>query len=252
MRESEERTINAEKLASLAWLDGKPYPHAELTDAWKKIAFNGFHDLAAGSGIGIIYKEAQAEFDQVRWATNEITTNALNTLAAGINTKAAGDVLYPLVFNPLAWSHTGITTATVQLPTASTNGVSVLDAHNNVLPSFVTESDPKTNTYKILIAAKDVPSMGYQVLHITAGTKPFATDLKASGTTMENAFLKVVVDPATGCITSLYDKKSNFESLASGACGNQLQTFHDLPKEYDAWNIDPGTLDHRDPPSAAR
>jgi len=246
MRESEERTINAEKLASLAWLDGKPYPHAELTDAWKKIAFNGFHDLAAGSGIGIIYKEAQAEFDQVRWATNEISTNALNTLAAGINTKAAGDVPV-LVFNPLAWSHTGITTATVQLPTPSTNGVSVLDAHNNVLPSFVTESNPKTNTYKILIAAKDVPSMGYQVLHVTAGTKPFATDLKASGTTMENAYLRVVVDPATGCITSLYDKKSNFESLASGACGNQLQTFHDLPKEYDAWNIDPGTLDHMTP-----
>jgi alpha-mannosidase len=246
MRESEEQTINAEKFASLAWLEGKPYPHAELTDAWKKIAFNGFHDLAAGSGIGIIYKEAQAEFDQVRWATNEISTNALNTLAAGINTKAAGDVPV-LVFNPLAWSHTGITTATVQLPTPSTNGISVLDAHNNVLPSSVTESDPKTNTYKILIAAKDVPSMGYQVLHVVAGTKPFVTDLKASGSTMENAFLKVVVDPATGCITSLYDKKSNFESLAKGACGNQLQTFHDLPKEYDAWNIDPGTLDHMTP-----
>jgi alpha-mannosidase len=246
MRESEERTINAEKFASLAWLEGKPYPQAELTDAWKKIAFNGFHDLAAGSGIGIIYKEAQAEFDQVRWATNEISTSALNTLAAGINTKTAGEVPI-LVFNPLAWNHTGITTATVQLPTSSSNGVSVLDAHNNVLPSSVIESDPKTNTYKILIAAKDVPSLGYQVLHVTAGTKPFPTDLKASGTTMENAFLRVVVDPATGCITSLYDKKANFESLASGACGNQLQTFHDLPKEYDAWNIDPGTLDHMTP-----
>ena len=27
------------------------------------------------------------------------------------------------------------------------------------------------------------------------------------------------------------------------ACGNQLQFFKDTPKEYDAWNIDPGTLD---------
>ena len=31
--------------------------------------------------------------------------------------------------------------------------------------------------------------------------------------------------------------------MAPGACGNQLQFFKDLPKEYDAWNIDPGTLD---------
>jgi alpha-mannosidase len=52
------------------------------------------------------------------------------------------------------------------------------------------------------------------------------------------------VDKQTGCITSLYNKKTKFEALAAGACGNQLQTFRDLPKEYDAWNVDPGTFDH--------
>ena len=56
--------------------------------------------------------------------------------------------------------------------------------------------------------------------------------------------MKVVVDANTGCITSLFDKRSKFETLAKGACGNQLQTFMDKPKDYDAWNIDPGTLDH--------
>ncbi len=53
----------------------------------------------------------------------------------------------------------------------------------------------------------------------------------------------MVVDPKTGCITSLYDKKAGFETLAKGACGNELQAFKDTPKDYDAWNIDPGTLD---------
>ncbi len=42
MRESEEWTLNAEKYASLAWLNGNAYPNDEFTDAWKKIAFNGF------------------------------------------------------------------------------------------------------------------------------------------------------------------------------------------------------------------
>ena len=55
------------------------------------------------------------------------------------------------------------------------------------------------------------------------------------------------MDKQTGCITSLYDKHTKFETLAPGACGNQLQAFKDLPKEYDAWNIDPGTLDHSTP-----
>jgi alpha-mannosidase len=246
MRESEEQALNAEKYASFAWLDGDAYPNAQLTDAWKKITFNDFHDLAAGSGIGIIYKEAQDDFDQVRRATNEISAKALDTLAARVNTRGAGEVPV-LVFNPLAWPRSGVVPVDVQLPEASANGVSVMDAHGRALPAAVLSSDAKTNSYKLLVDVKNVPSMGYEVLHVTAGAKPFVSDLKASGTTMENAALRVVVDPATGCITSLFDKSANFESLAKDACGNQLQTFKDTPKDYDAWNIDPGTLDHMTP-----
>jgi alpha-mannosidase len=78
---------------------------------------------------------------------------------------------------------------------------------------------------------------------VVPGKRPFVSDLKASGLTLENAALRVTVDKATGCITSLFDKKTGFESLVAGSCGNELQLFHDLPKDYDAWNIDPGTLD---------
>ena len=246
MRYSEEWALNAEKLASLAWLDGNSYPNAEFTEAWKKITFNQFHDLAAGSGIGIIYKDAQKNYDAVHWATNEISAKALNTLSARIDTRTATGASV-LVFNPLAWQRDGNVTVDVQMPAAAPNGVSVLDAHDRVLPSTMLSSDAKTHSYKLLIEAKAVPSMGYEVLHVVPGHRPFASDLKATGTTLENAALKVVVDPKTGCITSLYDKKSNFETLAAGGCGNQLQTFHDLPKQYDAWNIDPGTLDHMTP-----
>jgi alpha-mannosidase len=246
MRDSEEWALNAEKYASFAWLDGDSYPNSEFTDSWKKITFNDFHDLAAGSGIGVIYKDSQDDFDVVRHTTDAISAKALHTLAAGVNTRGSGGVPV-LVFNPLAWQRSGSTTVDVQLPEASTNGVSVLDAQGHPLPVSVLSNDAKTNSYKLLVEVKDVPSMGYEVLHVTPGTKPFAYDLKASGTTLENAALRVVVDPTTGCITSLFDKKANFESIAKGACGNQLQTFKDTPKEYDAWNIDPGTLDHMTP-----
>ena len=246
MRDSEEWALNAEKYASLAWLDGNKYPGDELTEAWKKITFNDFHDLAAGSGIGVIYKEAQKDFDQVHWATSEISQKSLQTITAQINTKAAvpavGDVPV-LLFNPLAWERSGPVHVEVQMPNATPNGVSVLDAHNHVLPSTVLSSDKKTNTYKLLVEAKNVPAMGYELLHVVPGDKPFTSDLKVDGLTLENANLRVTVDKTTGCITSLFDKKSNFETLASGGCGNELQAFKDLPKDYDAWNIDPGTLD---------
>ena len=243
MRESEVWTLDAEKYASLAWLQGKAYPADEFTDAWKKITFNQFHDLAAGSGIGIIYKEAQSDYDQVRWATNEISQKALRALTANVDTKVVAGVPV-VVYNPLAWERSGTVAVDVQFPSASSSGATVMDAANHTLPSKVLRSDAKTNTYHLLIDVKNVPSLGYTLLHVLPETKPFASDIKAEDLTIENSLLKVVVDKQTGCITSLYDKKAKFETLAPGACGNQLQTFKDLPKEYDAWNIDPGTLDH--------
>jgi alpha-mannosidase len=234
-------TLNAEKVASLAWLDGNPYPGDQLTEDWKKITFNGFHDLAAGSGIAVIYRDAQKDFDHVFSSTSEISAVALKTIAASVDTRVAEGVPV-FVFNPLAWSRSGQFTIDVQMPDA-TPDVSVLDGSGAALPSEVLSKNAATHTFHLLVDARDVPSMGYEVLHVVPGKHLFTSDIRVSGTTLENAALRVVVDPKTGCITSLYDKRSGFESLVAGSCGNELQAFKDTPKRYDAWNIDPGTLD---------
>ncbi|MGC2638468.1 MAG: glycoside hydrolase family 38 C-terminal domain-containing protein [Acidobacteriaceae bacterium] len=244
LREAPEWTLNAEKYASLAWLDGNAYPGDEITEAWKKITFNDFHDLAAGSGIGVVYQDAQKDFDQVRWATNEVSAHAMKTVAARIDTHVAAGVPV-LVFNPLAWARSGEVTVSVQMPSPTTS-VSVLDSRGAVLPFTVLSKDPSTSTFQLLIDAHDVPSLGYEVLRVVPGHRPFVSDLHLTSSpliTLENANLRVVVDPRTGCITSLYDKKAHFETLAARSCGNELQAFKDTPKDYDAWNIDPGTLD---------
>ncbi len=70
-----------------------------------------------------------------------------------------------------------------------------------------------------------------------------------SAIALENRYLSVTVDKTSGCITSVNLRvvdstpPRGSETLAPGACGNQLQFFKDTPKDYDAWNIDPGTLD---------
>ena len=171
MRQSSMWALNAEKYASLAWLDGKSYPADALTEAWKKITFNDFHDLGAGSGIGIIYKDAQRDYDQVRWATNEISNTALNTLAAHVNTSVGGGVPV-FVFNPLAWQRSGLVTLDVQMPSAIAGPLSVVDPQGNVLPSEVLGNDQATNTHRLLVDVKNVPSMGYTILHVVPGAKP--------------------------------------------------------------------------------
>jgi alpha-mannosidase len=242
IRRGEESLLDAEQYASLAWLDGSAYPADELNDAWKKLLFNEFHDLAAGSGAEQIYKDAQDDFTQIKWATNEISSKSLGVLERQIDTRVSTGVPV-VVFNPLAWQRTGLVNVDVQMP-APSDGVTVLGTDNQPMPLQVVSKDAKTNTYHLLLEAKDLPSMGYAVLRVVPGKRAFATDLKAHGLTIENGFLRVTVDPHTGCITSLYDKKDSFESLAAGACGNQLLAYTDIPKVWDAWNIDADYIQH--------
>ena len=238
MRESEEQLLNAEKYSALAWLRGDAYPGAELTEAWKKALFNQFHDLAAGSGIGVIYRDAQRDYDDIRWATEEAAAKALRTLNAEVSTKAAAPGGIPvMVWNSLAWQREDLVTLDVQMPSRAA-AISVLDARGKALPMQVLSTKPETNSYTLLVKVGGVPSLGYEVLHVVPGTRAVASDLKVNGLTLENSAVRVAVDERSGCISSLFDKKANFELIASGGCGNQLIAFHDNPKEYDAWNID--------------
>lgn len=134
MRQSEEQLLNAEKYSSLAWLFGARYPNARLTEAWQKTLFNQFHDLAAGSGIGVLYKDSQRDYDVVRWITEEATTDAFKTISSEVRTGHAAGGVPVMVVNPLAWSRTDLAIFDVQMPTAPKTGISVLDPQGKPLP----------------------------------------------------------------------------------------------------------------------
>jgi alpha-mannosidase len=217
MRDAEVEVLDAEKFSSIAWLYGAKYPGAELTEDWKKVLFNQFHDLGAGSGIGIIYKDAQKDYDVVRWSTNEIAAGALSAVDETINTQGAGVPV--LVYNPLGWARSGDVSVRVQGSAAESN--------------------------EVTLHVDNVPALGYKLVRVTAAHSASAGKTVSADTagaiSLSEGALKIAVDKGTGCITSL--SMSGYETLAAGACGNELQAFKDTPKDYDAWNIDPGTLD---------
>lgn len=238
MRESEVWMLDAEKYSSLAWLSGRAYPTNTLNEAWKKVLFNQFHDLAAGSGISVIYREAQRDYDMVRFTSDEASSAALADIASRVDTRSPAGAVPVLVFNPLAWERTDVVEISVQIPNNVKDGVSVFDRQNHPVASQVLSRDTATNTVHLLVEPKSVPSLGYSLLRVASGRREIQSDLSAHDLTLENSALRVVVDPKTGCITSLYDKRSQFESIAAGGCGNELIAFADNPKQYDAWNID--------------
>jgi alpha-mannosidase len=286
MRTSEVATLDAEKLASLAWLNGRPYPAGQLTENWKNITFNQFHDLAAGSGIAVIYKDAQKDYAEVFHNDHEISANALETLAATVDTRVKTGIPI-LVFNPMAWPRSETVQVTVQLPEPS-DSINLTSTADLQLASQVVSHPTGSNVFTVLANVKNIPALGYAVIHVSGYELPQPSDQQAAGQTkpnplvrsptatnpqaslktslvgtsvrsvffandnpsnysLENEHLRVIVDKKTGCITSLISLPSNSESLAPNTCGNQLQTFKDTPKNYDAWNIDPGTLDHMTP-----
>ncbi|HEY4381746.1 MAG TPA: glycoside hydrolase family 38 C-terminal domain-containing protein, partial [Acidobacteriaceae bacterium] len=258
-RRTETATLDAEKYASMAWLLGlsqppgllpeQNYPSLELTENWKKITFNQFHDLAAGSGIAVIYRDAQDDYKRVLDTDRDITNSAINTLGAVADTRVKDGVPI-LVFNSSPWPRSEVVNISETLP-ALAAWAQTVDEQNRLIPTSSTFNDPITNHNAVIARIADVPAMGYTLIHARPGKTPTIdrTDLKIEDhdtspvIVLSNSKLTITVDRKTGCITSLIILGTNAEMVAPNSCGNQLQAFADNPKQYDAWNIDPGTLD---------
>ncbi len=246
IRQNEEAMLNAEKYSTLAMLDGHPYPQRELNRAWKRLLFDHFHDIMPGSGIAVNYVEARRNLENVNRAATQVTNSAIGDITARINTQGNGVPL--VVFNSLSWPRTEVIESEVQLP-APAKQIEVFDSAGKPAQSQLLSIDPQTHQAHFLLLAS-TPAFGYRTYFVRAAIKasPILHPVKATGESLENEFIRVEVDPQTGCMTSLFDKRVNSEALApaetdSGGpkdhiCGNLLQAFVDKPKKWDAWNID--------------
>jgi len=260
IRQSEETLLNAEKFSSVALLYGQPYPQDQMERAWKRLLFDHFHDIMPGSGIAVNYLDAKRNLEDVRRVGNDIIHDSLNQIAARVNTQGVG--IPVLVFNSLSWPRSEVIEVEAQLPEAA-QGIAVTDSAGKAAEAELLSITPETHQARFLLHA-GAPALGYNTYFVrgSARNRPAASALKATALTLENEFVRLQVDSKTGCITSLFDKRSHTETLApaetdSGgpknfACGNLLQTFYDKPKEWDAWNIDADfekqywDLDHAD------
>ena len=246
IRQNEEAMLTAEKFASVASLFGEIYPQQLMEYSWKRLLFDHFHDIMPGSGIGVNYLEAQRQLEDVNRAATQVEQSAIETIAARVNTDYPGTPV--LVFNPMSWERNEVTEISAQLPAAA-KGAGVVDASGKAINSQVIANDANTHQVKLLIQAS-VPSVGYKTYFVRAAAAPVSekSALNATGTTLENEFVRLQVDPQTGCMTSLFEKRTNTEMLAAAEtdsggpkdriCGNLLQAFVDKPKRWDAWNVD--------------
>jgi alpha-mannosidase len=253
IRRSEENVLNAEKFASLALLFGRPYPQELMTETWKRLLFDHFHDIMPGSGIAVNYLDAKRNLENVDRAAHDVTLASLRDLAAHINTEANGVPI--ILFNTLSWPRTEVVEVEAQLPGPASQ-IEVVDSKGQPTGYQLLKLEEGTSRAQLRILAR-TPAFGYQTYFARPAKSsrslenhngPSMQVVKASSDTLENEFIRVKIDPQTGCMTSLFDKRSGTEALAPSqtdtggpkdvVCGNLLQTFVDKPKQWDAWNID--------------
>ena len=285
-RKSEVALLDAEKLASIGTLLGQAYPQADFDASWKKVLFNQFHDVLPGSGIGINYVDAARKYAEVQRFSKDTIRVELGDLAARVGFPVSpirltspregsfGEVKMEmvnspvgvLVFNPLSWTRTGPVDFDVQFP-APVPSVSAVAPDGKQVIVHIVSQDKQTGRAHLQMIAEDVPANGYKLFLLVGtsaklvdipGAKKLEPRLSATSRALENEFLRVQVDPKFGCITSIFDKRSNTEALAPAVegvgappnlpdgkpCGNLLQAFVDKPEKWDAWNVDANFIEH--------
>jgi alpha-mannosidase len=231
-RKGEVLLTNVEKFSSLSSMFGGSYNSADLEEAWKDVLFNQFHDILPGSSIREVYIDAPERYKQSEAIGTFELKKSLAHLSKQINTAMVKKGEPLLVFNPLSWERSDI--VSYRLPEADNASYSIYDTRGKEVPSQIGTIGKYHR--EISFKADRVPSVGYSTYELRK-QKPVAVakNLNASGNSIENEFFTVTLDPATGWIKSIIDKRNGKELLAGP--GNELQMLEDKPAAWDAWNI---------------
>ncbi|MBD2098142.1 alpha-mannosidase [Trichocoleus sp. FACHB-591] len=245
-RRCEQLLYQAELFASLATLTaGVAYPKAEIEAAWKKVLFNQFHDILPGSSIPEVFVDANQLWQEAEQTGQEVLQASLQAIAASIQLPEPPhfDARPIVVFNSLNWSRSQV--VSIPIPSGTESGWQVHNSVGKAVPCQVTTyNEQGESTPTLLFWAKEVPSVGYCVFYLSpqAIAELSIAALPADEWVLENAALRVTVNPQTGDLKSVWDKVQQREVL-DGA-GNQLQAFQDQGQYWDAWNIDPNYAQH--------
>jgi alpha-mannosidase len=206
-------------------LFGLDYPSGDLGRAWKQILFNQFHDVLPGSAIETAYDDARDQLGEAVAIAKRIIARTHNVIARNVDIALEPGTQPVLVFNPHPWP----VTEHVELQYgAQPTGVHVVDEKDRLTVAqpiqSVAATDDRSRGATVFEAT--VPPLGYRLYRLRPGAAPVPTSLHASATVLENDLLRVELDPASGWLSALLDKRSGVDVLA-GARGEHTQICQD-------------------------
>jgi alpha-mannosidase len=229
-RQAQQAVLAAERWGLIAArLGAGAYPAEPLTLAWRQICFNQFHDVMPGSAIEPAYTDARDQLGEAISISKRIITWAHNQVARRLAIPDEPGTQPVVVFNSHPWP----VAAEVELQYgAQPLGVHVVDARgeptlSQAVPAQATTDDRSRGAVAF---RAELPPLGYRVYRLRPGPAPCpppgATAPPAAPAvgpnTMENEWLAVEFDPATGWLAGLRDKRSGADPIR-GALGPHTQ-----------------------------
>jgi alpha-mannosidase len=233
-RRAQAAILSAERWSVVgSTLFGLRYPNEDLDRAWKQILFNQFHDILPGSAIESAYDDARDQLGEAVSIAKRSITRIHNVIARHVDIPIEEGSQPVLVFNPHPWP----VTAQVELQYgAQPTGVHVVDADGGVTASQRTQSvatmSDKGRGATVFEAV--VPALGYRLYRLRPGAgeadapaseRP-AGALRATEAVLENDLLRAEIDPETGWLASLLDKRTGVD-LVAGARGDHTRICQD-------------------------
>lgn len=233
---AENALLDAEKIASVSSIitGTYSYPADPLRESWKKVLFNQFHDIMAGSSLEKGYVDAGREYGYALSVAHDVRMEGLHHLAAGVGTH---DSRYPesipfLVFNQHAWPVRAMVEFESQKLVREKRPVLRDDTGNEVQFQSVRTGAAKVEDRRVnAVFEADLPPLGYRLYRFESASEsnvPEYRGARAAKWSLENDLVRIELDSSDGSVRSYYDKQEGRE-LSSGrmAAGLVMEDWDD-------------------------
>jgi alpha-mannosidase len=227
-RQLEYALVEAETAATLAALRRKElYPEEAFRRLWQILLLNEFHDILPGSSIHTVYESAQRDLAFALEECSGLRTAALQSVE-GDRAPENSAHLEGLIWN-------------LQMDDRPLLAEIAVDGSGPL--KMITAGEREVVTQKLedgglLIWADEilVPALGALPIRSVAGEPAsIPSSIQTQPLELETKELRLQVN-GDGTLASIFDKECDREILAGR--GNQLWLYTDIPRQFDAWDID--------------
>ncbi len=235
-RNAKERLAQAETLWTML-RPGLPAPREEFDEAWGYISLSSEHTWCFENPSEPFFQDAIWKVKQEYFHQADDRTQALFDDALAPATDKSNGALGPqegpsaggiAVFNTHSWKHGGLV---ILHENESLRGDRVIDEQGKDVPA------QRLSTGELAFMSSDVPALGSRHYRVEKGKSPPSNGCKKIGTTLENQFLRITVDPITGNITELINLATG-SNLADIKVNGGLNAFRWLRANIDVPKAD--------------